>query len=42
MSNPLLQEVTDQLRQNAVRLFVEPFDKLLGAIETQRRTARPS
>ena len=31
-----MDEVTDQLQADAVRLFVEPFDKLLDAIESQR------
>ncbi len=30
-----MKEVTDQLQVDAVRLFVEPFDKLLAAIESQ-------
>ena len=30
-----MQEATDQLLEDGVRLFVEPFDKLLAAIETQ-------
>ena len=30
-----LQAVTDQLQADAVRLFVEPFDKLLSAIESR-------
>jgi transaldolase/glucose-6-phosphate isomerase len=30
-----LKEITDQLQTDAVRLFVEPFDKLLAAIEEQ-------
>ena len=28
-------DVTDRLQTDAVRLFVVPFDKLLGAIETR-------
>jgi transaldolase len=35
-----MKEVTDQLQKDAVRLFAEPFDKLLGAIETQREAVR--
>ena len=31
-----MKEITDQLQADAVRLFVEPFDQLLAAIETQR------
>jgi transaldolase len=31
-----ISEVTDRLQADAVRLFVEPFDKLLAAIEDQR------
>ena len=31
-----MKEITDQLQEDAVRLFVEPFDQLLAAIETQR------
>lgn len=31
-----MKEITDQLQDDAVRLFVEPFDQLLGAIEAQR------
>jgi transaldolase len=31
-----MDEITDQLQQDAVRLFVEPFDSLLAAIEVQR------
>ena len=30
-----MQEATDQLLEDGVRLFVEPFDKLLAAIETR-------
>ena len=30
-----MKDVTDKLQVDAVRLFVEPFDKLLAAIETQ-------
>ena len=30
-----MEEVTDQLQKDAVRLFVEPFDSLLQAIEDQ-------
>ena len=30
-----MQQATDQLLEDGVRLFVEPFDKLLAAIETQ-------
>lgn len=30
-----LDEITAQLQEDAVRLFVEPFDKLLGAIKDQ-------
>ena len=30
-----MKAATDQLQADAVRLFVEPFDKLLAAIETQ-------
>lgn len=30
-----MQDVTDQLQADAVRLFVEPFDKLLSAIANQ-------
>ncbi len=32
-----IDEITDQLQTDAVRLFVEPFDKLLASIESQRR-----
>ena len=32
-----MKEITDQLQADAVRLFVEPFDQLLAAIETQRQ-----
>src|SRR5262249_38518533 len=32
-----MQEVTDKLLAEAVKLFVEPFDKLLGAIEKKRQ-----
>ncbi|HIM55870.1 MAG TPA: transaldolase [Candidatus Latescibacteria bacterium] len=35
-----MEEVTDQLQKDAVRLFVEPFDSLLQAIEDQCE-ARP-
>ena len=31
-----IDEVTDQLQTDAVRLFVEPFDKLLAAIDAER------
>ena len=31
-----MEEMTSKLQEDAVRLFVEPFDKLLGAIESQR------
>ena len=31
-----MEEITDQLQKDAVRLFVEPFDSLLAAIEAQR------
>ena len=30
-----MKAVTDQLQEDAVKLFVEPFDKLLGTIEAQ-------
>ena len=30
-----MQEATDQLLDDGVRLFVEPFDQLLAAIETR-------
>ena len=30
-----MKEATDKLQEDAVRLFVEPFDKLLGAIQDQ-------
>lgn len=30
-----MREITDQLQRDAVRLFVEPFDKLLAAIAAQ-------
>ncbi|MFP6645692.1 MAG: hypothetical protein VCF24_19355, partial [Candidatus Latescibacterota bacterium] len=30
-----MQDVTDRLQIDAVRLFVEPFDKLLSAIESR-------
>ena len=30
-----MKEVTDRLQVDAVRLFVEPFEKLLAAIEPQ-------
>ena len=30
-----MRTVTDKLQADAVRLFVEPFDKLLAAIESQ-------
>lgn len=33
-----MQEVTDKLQADAVRLFVEPFDKLLAAIESEAAT----
>jgi transaldolase/glucose-6-phosphate isomerase len=36
-----ITEVTDQLQADAVRLFVEPFDKLLAAIDAQRAAAQP-
>jgi transaldolase len=36
-----MQQVTDKLQTDAVQLFVEPFDKLLGAIES-RCAALPS
>ena len=31
-----MEEITDRLQRDAVRLFVEPFDNLLAAIEVQR------
>ena len=31
-----MDEITDKLQRDAVRLFVEPFDSLLAAIEAQR------
>jgi len=34
-----MQEATDKLQEDGVRLFVEPFDKLLDAIEGQREAA---
>ncbi|MBT3344651.1 MAG: transaldolase [Gemmatimonadetes bacterium] len=33
-----MKELTDQLQADAVRLFVEPFDKLLAAIESESAT----
>ena len=36
-----IDEITDQLQADAVRLFVEPFDKLLASIESQRAAAQP-
>lgn len=33
-----MQQITDKLQADAVRLFVEPFDKLLAAIESQCAT----
>ena len=35
-----MKEVTDQLQTDAVRLFAEPFDKLLASIEAQRDIAK--
>jgi len=32
--------VTDRLQEEAVRLFVEPFDKLLALIEQQVAAAK--
>ena len=34
-----MDEITSKLQEDAVRLFVEPFDKLLAAIESGRKTA---
>ena len=31
-----MDQITDKLQRDAVRLFVEPFDSLLAAIEAQR------
>ncbi len=36
-----IDAITDQLQTDAVRLFVEPFDKLLASIESQRAAAQP-
>ena len=36
-----INEITDQLQTDAVRLFVEPFDKLLATIESQRAASQP-
>ena len=33
-----IKELTDQLQADAVRLFVEPFDKLLAAIQSESAT----
>ncbi len=33
-----MKDITDKLQADAVRLFVEPFDKLLAAIESQSAT----
>ncbi len=33
-----MDEITSRLQEDAVRLFVEPFDKLLAAIESGRKT----
>jgi transaldolase/glucose-6-phosphate isomerase len=37
-----MQEVTDRLLDEAIRLFAEPFDKLLNAIAAQTQSARPT
>ena len=37
-----MAEVTRKLQEEAVRLFAEPFDKLLAAIASQRQPARRS
>jgi transaldolase/glucose-6-phosphate isomerase len=36
-----MQEVTDRLLDEAIRLFAEPFEKLLNAIAAQSRSVRP-
>ena len=33
-----MDEITSRLQEDAVRLFVESFDKLLAAIESGRKT----
>ncbi len=37
-----LRDVTDTLLVDAVRLFVEPFDKLLNSLDKRRRTVDPA